>query len=67
MFARSRKKWSETSQANLEMKRNLKNIRRELQELKRVQIGQDADNNPLSLKIQAEIVPPTFGVPKKKF
>ena len=44
---------------------------RELQQLKKVRLGQDADqevdSNPLSLAIQVKIVPPTVRVPKKKF
>ena len=44
---------------------------RELQEFKRAWTDQDPDQNtdynPLSLKIQAEIIPPTLRVPKEKF
>ena len=43
----------------------------ELQQLKRVQLGQDADQdmdyNPLLLAIQAKIVSPIIRVPKEKF
>ena len=44
---------------------------RELQQLKRVRLGQDADQdvdcNFLSLAIQVEMVPPTLRVLKEKF
>ena len=44
---------------------------RESQQLKRVRLRQDADqevdNNPLSLAIQVEIVPPTIRVHKENF
>ena len=44
---------------------------RELQQLKRVWLGQDidleVDSNPLSLVIQAEIILITIWVPKEKF
>ena len=55
------------------MKTNLENIKRELQELKRVWTDQDhdqdvdVDSDPLSLKIQVEKVSPTLRFPKEKF
>ena len=44
---------------------------RELQQLKKVRLGQDADpdmeSNPLSLAIQADMISPAIRVPKKRF
>lgn len=51
--------------------KDLENIIRELQELKRVRTDQDLDHdidsNPLSLRIQAEVVPRTLKIPKENF
>ena len=51
--------------------RDMENIMKEWQELKRVQIDQnsdqDTDSNTLSLGIQAKVVPLTLKVPKEKF
>ena len=44
---------------------------RELQQLKKVRLGQDLDpdveNNPLSLAIQSDVIFPTIRVPKERF
>ena len=44
---------------------------RELQQLKKVRLGQDPDpdveNNPLSLAIQSNVISPTIRVPKRRF
>ena len=44
---------------------------RELQQLKKVQLGQDPNpnvkNNPLSLAIQSDVISPAIWVPKERF
>ena len=51
--------------------RNWKNVMQELQQLKKVRLGQDADqeleNNPLSLAIQSDPISPAIRIPKEKF
>ena len=63
-FTRPKRKRSKTSQADLDIKKNLENIMKELQELKKVRtnqnLDQDTDKNLLSLKIKVEIVPLTL-------
>ena len=57
---RSRRKKSQIDQINHVTKAELKNIIRELQQLKKFRLGQDLDpdvkNNPLSLTIQSKII-----------
>ena len=52
-------------------KAELENVMRELQQLKKVRLGQDPDpnmeNNPLSLAIQSDVIFPAIRVPKERF
>ena len=53
------------------MKEKLENVMRELQQLKKVRLGQDSDpdveNNPLSLAIQSDAISTAIRVPKERF
>ena len=49
----------------------MENIMQELQQLKKVRLGQDSDaeieSNPLSLAIQSDPISPAIRIPKEKF
>ena len=68
---KTRRRRPQTKQVDPVSKVDLENIMQELQQLKKIWLGQEADqdmdSNPLSVAIQAEVVPATLRVPKEKF
>ena len=71
LASRSKRRKSQLDTVDSITKQDLEDLRKELQLLKIVRLGQDADqdtdNNLLSLAIQAKMVHPTLRVPKEKF
>ena len=71
LSTKSRRRKSQADPANHATKAELENVMRELQQLKKVRLGQDSDleveSNPLSLAIQSDAISPAIRIPKEKF
>ena len=69
--AKSRRRKSQAYRADHATKAKLENVMQELQQLKKVRLGQDSDpemeSNPLSLVIQSNPISPAIRIPKEKF
>ena len=68
---KSRRKKSQVYPADHAIRAELENVMLELQQLKKVRLGQDPDpemeSNPLSLAIQSDPISPAIRIPKEKF
>ena len=68
---KNRRRKSQAYSADHTTRAELENVMLELQQLKKVRLGQDFDpemeNNPLSLAIQSDPISPTIRISKEKF
>ena len=65
------KRRNEASQKDRDHRRDLEQVIKEVQELKKIRkasnFDQEIDNNPLSLEIRSAVIPPSHRVPKEKY
>ena len=69
--AKSKRRKSRTYQPDHPTRAELENVMQELQQLKKVRLGQESDSemesNPLSMAIQSDPISPAIRIPKEKF
>ena len=70
-YAGQSKRRNDTSRKDKDHQRDLEQVIKEVQELKKVrknsEADQDIDSDPLSLEIRSAVIPPSHRVPKEKY